>query len=397
MEFISVKEAAKRWGISERRVRDFCSEGKIEGAQHQGRMWLIPLEADRPEDGRISRQECSEPDTCRFKCGHIVMTRAMAMQDILEGEEKELQELGQAYLSYEANRVIELAKALEKKTTSRIIKAGCYYYWAFSGILTGSYREWQQAMELFAALPAPSLGEQKHKELLMYSVLGASYFFDNIPEWLAKGDFSGLSKDALAHAINIYMYHRFINFQHRSPKFEAPVYNILAQVVEQSRSYVAEIYNNIYLGIGYRNVLDNEQMQQCYDRAVLLAKEHNCYTPIICFYNLGGTYMDKTIFRLWPAKYDWLVARARELKVNFYRLQNYMTTEMPLQCLSVRELEVAEYAANGASNKEIASFLGLSVYTVKEIMSEILQKTGAERRKDLVKFFDSYELEKKKL
>ena len=51
--FITVKEAAERWGISDRRVRILCSEGKIPGAFQQGRGWKIPADAAKPADGRL--------------------------------------------------------------------------------------------------------------------------------------------------------------------------------------------------------------------------------------------------------------------------------------------------------------------------------------------------------
>lgn len=50
--YLTVKEIAEKWGISERRVRILCSEGKIEGAVHEGRKWKIPFDAVKPEDGR---------------------------------------------------------------------------------------------------------------------------------------------------------------------------------------------------------------------------------------------------------------------------------------------------------------------------------------------------------
>ena len=50
--YISVKQAAEKWGISDRRVRILCSEGKIPGVIREGRSWKIPEEAKKPEDGR---------------------------------------------------------------------------------------------------------------------------------------------------------------------------------------------------------------------------------------------------------------------------------------------------------------------------------------------------------
>lgn len=57
MMYISVKQAAEKWGISDRRVRILCSEGKILGVIREGRSWRIPAEAEKPEDGRYKSAE----------------------------------------------------------------------------------------------------------------------------------------------------------------------------------------------------------------------------------------------------------------------------------------------------------------------------------------------------
>lgn len=49
MEFISVSEAAKRWGVSERSVRNYCAQGRITGAFLTGKAWNIPTTAEKPD------------------------------------------------------------------------------------------------------------------------------------------------------------------------------------------------------------------------------------------------------------------------------------------------------------------------------------------------------------
>lgn len=50
--FMTVKQTAEKWGISDRRVRILCAEGKIPGAYQKGRGWNIPADATKPSDGR---------------------------------------------------------------------------------------------------------------------------------------------------------------------------------------------------------------------------------------------------------------------------------------------------------------------------------------------------------
>lgn len=49
MKFISVAEAARKWGISERSVRNYCSEGRIKDAFLTGKTWNIPETAVKPD------------------------------------------------------------------------------------------------------------------------------------------------------------------------------------------------------------------------------------------------------------------------------------------------------------------------------------------------------------
>lgn len=48
MKYLTVSETAKRWNISERTVRNYCAQGKIDGAYIKGKTWLIPGNAQNP-------------------------------------------------------------------------------------------------------------------------------------------------------------------------------------------------------------------------------------------------------------------------------------------------------------------------------------------------------------
>ena len=56
LEYISAPEAAKKWGISERRVQKLCEENRILGVAKFSRMWLIPKDAEKPTDGRYKKR-----------------------------------------------------------------------------------------------------------------------------------------------------------------------------------------------------------------------------------------------------------------------------------------------------------------------------------------------------
>lgn len=57
MEYISVQQAAQNWGISDRRVRILCEQGKIQDVVKHGRSYKIPAGAEKPIDGRTGQHK----------------------------------------------------------------------------------------------------------------------------------------------------------------------------------------------------------------------------------------------------------------------------------------------------------------------------------------------------
>ena len=60
MEYITAKEAANKWGISERRVQVLCEQDRIDGVQRLGKAWAIPKNAMKPHDNRCNPRTKAE-------------------------------------------------------------------------------------------------------------------------------------------------------------------------------------------------------------------------------------------------------------------------------------------------------------------------------------------------
>ena len=54
MDYLTMKETAKLWGVSDRMINYYCAEGRIKGAVKKGNLWLIPSDAQKPEDRRCT-------------------------------------------------------------------------------------------------------------------------------------------------------------------------------------------------------------------------------------------------------------------------------------------------------------------------------------------------------
>ena len=70
MELLTTSEMAKKWDISRRRVSTLCAQGRIEGAILKGNTWLIPENAEKPDDPRRVRK--MDRISSRFSLGALL-------------------------------------------------------------------------------------------------------------------------------------------------------------------------------------------------------------------------------------------------------------------------------------------------------------------------------------
>lgn len=55
MHGMTTKEAAEKWGVTSRQVQLLCATGRIPGAIRFGNAWVIPEDAQKPQDGRSDK------------------------------------------------------------------------------------------------------------------------------------------------------------------------------------------------------------------------------------------------------------------------------------------------------------------------------------------------------
>ena len=64
VKYISVEEASQNWQLSERSVRNYCAQGRVEGALLEGKIWKIPSTAEKPD--RKPRHSSAEETLLAF-------------------------------------------------------------------------------------------------------------------------------------------------------------------------------------------------------------------------------------------------------------------------------------------------------------------------------------------
>ena len=56
MDYMTLKEASEKWGVTPRWINYYCSAGRIPGAVKMGTVWLIPKYAKKPADKRYKKK-----------------------------------------------------------------------------------------------------------------------------------------------------------------------------------------------------------------------------------------------------------------------------------------------------------------------------------------------------
>lgn len=96
---MTTKQAAEKWGISDRRVRTLCTGGQIEGAWREGKLWFVPDNASKPADGRIRGKETLLAQVERKK------TELDGRRPLTEGEVARLNEDFMIEYTYNSNAI----------------------------------------------------------------------------------------------------------------------------------------------------------------------------------------------------------------------------------------------------------------------------------------------------
>ena len=78
MDYITVREAAEKWGVSERRINQYCTEGRIPGAERFGGSWAIPADAEKPGDPRKRKTQAAPPSAPQNASSRHAKRRAIS-------------------------------------------------------------------------------------------------------------------------------------------------------------------------------------------------------------------------------------------------------------------------------------------------------------------------------
>ena len=403
MEYITVQEAAEKWGVSVRRVQYLCGHDRIKGAVRFGPVWKIPSTAVLPN----ARKKDEEP--------HLPMPRKSPFLDMTDLynragaadacaemliNQPEAHALFQAQIAYrrgEIEKVYEHARYFLNAHSGFYAILGGGMLLAQCAIWRGDIYLWKEAKKHIFEAPCKDAHDREIVALTLAIIDSSIYDNKDYPEWFKTGNFELLPGDShpAAKVFYIkYLYmaaHAIATKQYKLEGVEGLALmrmlpNMIEPMVSQAvldRTVIPEIYLRMSCAVAYFNSGQRERAIVHMDKAIALALPDQLYGLLTEYVRHFGDLLEqrialqdssavvavKSLYNIYSVGWARLSAQARERYIAIV--------------LDAKEREIAKLTAFGFTAKEIASMLHLSESTVNHDITRLINKAGLTSKKEL--------------
>ncbi len=404
MDYMSIDEAAKSWGISTRSVQILCSNGRVEGAVRLSRVWMIPKNAKKPVDGRTkAAKKLADADmplprkTPFLYMSDLYHTPGTAdeMGESLayNPEARILFDAEVAYSRGEIDKVYESANYLLNKHSGfyAVLSAGMLL--ALCAIWQGDLEMWRKAKVHISEAKAKNDYDRDSISLAICAVDSMLYDVKNFPEWFKFGCFEPLPKDALPAAKVYYAKYLYavgsgvasgevdlegISGLSLMKLLPATIEPMISQA-KADGTVIAEIYLRFTCAVIYHYSKNDKQAVRHIDRALELALPDKLYGLIAEYCRTIGNLIEMRLRPVDEAAWNEVNRLFKIYAEGWAKLGSKITGRQIIAKLSEQNREVARLAAFKLSDAEIAERTNMSISGVKQAIKIIKEKSGLER------------------
>ena len=404
MDYVTVREAAEKWGVSARRVQILCADGRIKGAYRFGKSWMIPSGAVLPNARRVN----DEP--------HLPMPRKSPFLDMTDlynraGGASECAEM--LINQPEAHALFEAQIAYRRGDIERVFERARYFLQSHSGfyaiigggmllaqcaIWRGDIYLWKEAKKHICEAPCKDEHDRELVSLAIAIIDSSIYDNKDYPEWFRRGNFEALPADAhpAARVFYVkYLYmaaHDIATRQLRVDGIEGLAMmrilpNIIEPMISQAvvdKTVVPEMYLRMSSAVSYYNSGQKDRAIAHIDKAIRLALADGLYGFLAEYIRHLGGVLEQRIALVSRDAVGVVKALYGTYSVGWARLSSQIREKVNLAInIDESERHIAKFCAFGYTNKEIAALLHTSESTVSHTITRILNKTGLMNKKEL--------------
>ena len=398
-DYLSLREAAQKWGVSERRINQYCTEGRIAGAQRIGKAWAIPSNAQKPGDPRRMRQQGKIPPLQTSAGGRLNHANLMPLMNTafvpgncqaaaLAMTPGPRRDIALAEYHYFSGQPEAAAKEAEVYLTSPDIGAklsACLIY-AYANLSLGRIPRARFALdELNAALASAGKESPEFRAAAAFvASAGAVLLHLPMPDKLPEIEsFLPLLPPGL-RAFALYVQAHYLYLKKEYSKSAGTVEATLA--MGASAYPIPAIYLHLVAVMDYMSLKQSEHAQGHLLTAWEMARPDDLIEGFGEHHGLLGAMLEAVIKPKWPEDFKRIIDITYRFSSGWRRVHNPITGHDVADDLTTTEFAIAMLAARNWTTQEIAEHLNISVNTVKSHISEAMRKLNVRNRKSLKQY-----------
>lgn len=394
--YLSIREAAEKWGVSTRRINQYCSQGRIPGAQRFGGSWAIPKHAEKPGDPRKQPKQSApqnpkqpselfpgfmplmntpfEPGTC-----------VEAIQAMKEGPKKDIAWAEYHYFSGQAEKAMQETEGYLTASDGATRLSACLIF-AFACLTMGRIDHARSALnEIKRTLDDGGQTAPPVRAMEAFVAFAAAVLLHlPLPEEMPPtGDFLPLLPPGLrAFALYVQAHYLYLKgeYGHSAGMVEATL-------AMGAKAYpIPAIYLHLVAVMDYMSTKQTQQAQAHLLAAWELARPDDLIEGFGEHHGLLGGMLEAVIKLNWPEDFKRIIDITYRFSSGWRRVHNPITGHDVADDLTTTEFAAAMLAARNWTNGEIAEHLNVSPNTVKRHISQAMKKLNVENRKDLKQY-----------
>lgn len=403
MQYITVQEAAKKWGVTTRRVQMLCNEERIKGAYRFGKSWMIPSTAVLPN----ARRKQEEPT--------LPMPRKSPFLDMtnLYNKAGKADECAEMLINQpEAHALFEAQIAYRRGEIEKVYEQARYFLHAHSGfyavigggmllaqcaIWRGDIYLWKEAKKHIFEAPCKDEHDRELVSLALAIIDSSIYDNKDYPEWFKIGNFEALPGDAHPAAKVFYVKYLYMAahaIATKQLKLEGVeglalmrmIPNTIEPMISQAvldKTVVPEMFLRMSCAVAYYNAGQKEKAIAHIDKAIALALPDQLYGFLTEYVRHFGELLEQRIALQDENAVIAVKALYNTYSIGWVRLSSQVKEKYIAIDLDSKDRELAKLSAFGFTAKEIAAMLHLSESTVNHDITRIINKAGLLSKKEL--------------
>ena len=401
MEYITVREAAKKWKISERLTQQYCLDKRIPGATKFGGTWAIPADAQKPT--LKQPQKAVSPGKAAKKTAPASMPSPLIPMPLMNAgfvpghckeyvesiQDTRLRDIARAeyyYFSGQAEEAAQLAELYLSHPELSLRLSACLIY-AYANLTLGQISRARQAL---AGVRRILSSADDHTPLQLRAaaaaIVAAAAVLLHLP---LPEDVGPLQEHIRFLPPGLGMFALYVQAHHTYLQGD---YSKSIGIVETAFAMQAEIYPIPFIYMHLVAVMDYMSLKKPEEAQAHLLTAWELAQPDDLIEGFGehpgllGGMLEAVLKKDWPEDFKRIIAITYRFSAGWRKVHNPVTGHDVADNLTTTEFATAMLAARGWTNQEIADHMGISPNTVKQYISITLQKLNIKQRKDLKQY-----------